>query len=69
MPTAQQKLVTLAQSPPPAARIFLELAKYPQTEVMNQAITDKIASENLSSLQQSDTVPTPETAKENSLYL
>ena len=69
MPTAQQKLVTLAQLQMQAERIKLELAKYPQTEVMNQAITDKIASENLSSLQQSDTVPTPETAKENSLYL
>ena len=69
MPTAQQKLVTLAQLQMQAERIKLELAKYPQTEVMNQAITDKIASENLSSLQTSDTIPTPETAKENSLYL
>ena len=65
MPTAQQKLVTLAQLQMQAERIKLELAKYPQTEVMNQAITDKIASENLSSLQTSDTIPTPE----NSLYL
>lgn len=69
MPTAQQKLVTLAQLQMQAERIKLELAKYPQTEMMNQAITDKIASENLSSLQTSDTIPTPETAKENSLYL
>ncbi len=69
MPTAQQKLVTLAQLQMQAERIKLELAKYPQTEMMNQAITDKIASENLSSLQQIDTIPTPETAKENSLYL
>lgn len=69
MPTAQQKLVTLAQLQMQAERIKLELAKYPQTEVMNQAITDKIASENLPSLQTSDTIPTPETAKENSLYL
>ena len=44
MPTAQQKLVTLAQLQMQAERIKLELAKYPQTEVMNQAITDKIAS-------------------------
>ena len=69
MPTAQQKLVTLAQLQMQAERIKLELAKYPQTEVMIQAITDKIVSENLSSLQTSDTIPTPETAKENSLYL
>lgn len=69
MPTPQQKLVTLAQLQMQAERIKLELAKYPQTEVMNQAITDKIAAENLSSLQPSASIPTPETAKENSLYL
>ena len=68
MSTAQ-KLVTLSQLQMQAERIKLELGKYPQTETMNQVIKDKISNESLSSLRQSDTIPTPETAKENSLYI
>lgn len=68
MPTTQ-KLVTLSQLQMQAERIKLELGKYPQTETMNQAIKDNISNESLSSLRQSDTIPTPETAKENSLYI
>ncbi len=69
MPTNSQKLVTLAQLQMQAERIKAELAKYSQTEEIGTLIEEKIAAENLSGFQSVETVPTPETAKSNNLYL